>query len=354
MIAPKAPQSLAHIAARVDTRLRTLLNFEHARWIGIDEDLGPPLAEISRLVLTGGKRLRPAFCTWGFVGAGGDATDQRVIDAGAALELLHACALFHDDVMDGSATRRGEPTTHERFAQQHAASEWAGESRRFGEGVAILVGDLVHVYADQLLQGEPHAAWQVWNEMRIELNVGQYLDMLGSATSERSRTKAERVCRYKSAKYTIERPLHLGAVLANPDRATELMTAFSAYGLPLGDAFQMRDDVLGAFGDTATTGKPVGDDLREGKPTPLMAIATEHANAAQLQVLQLVGHARLTDAQVADVQRVIRETGALDQLEAEISNKTDEAIAAIQQAPITDVARDELIALASYVSWRSV
>jgi geranylgeranyl diphosphate synthase type I len=256
--------------------------------------------------------------------------------------------------MDGSATRRGEPTTHERFAQQHEASEWAGESRRFGEGVAILVGDLVHVYADQLLQGEPPAVWQVWNEMRIELNVGQYLDMLGSATSERSRAKAERVCRFKSAKYTIERPLHLGAVLANPDRATELMAAFSAYGLPLGDAFQMRDDVLGAFGDTATTGKPVGDDLREGKPTPLMAIATEHANASQLQVLQLVGQARLTDAQVADVQRVIRETGALDQLEAEISNKTDDAIAAIQQAPITDVARDELIALASYVSWRSV
>jgi geranylgeranyl diphosphate synthase type I len=256
--------------------------------------------------------------------------------------------------MDGSATRRGESTTHERFAQQHHASEWAGESRRFGEGVAILVGDLVHVYADQLLQGEPQAAWQVWNEMRIELNVGQYLDMLGSATSERSRAKAERVCRYKSAKYTIERPLHLGAVLANPDRATELMVAFSAYGIPLGDAFQMRDDVLGAFGDTATTGKPVGDDLREGKPTPLMAIATEHANASQLQVLQLVGHARLTDAQVADVQRVIRETGALDQLEAEISNKTDEAIAAIQQAPITDVARDELVALAAYVSWRSV
>jgi geranylgeranyl diphosphate synthase type I len=132
------------------------------------------------------------------------------------------------------------------------------------------------------------------------------------------------------------------------------MTAFSAYGLPLGDAFQMRDDVLGAFGDTATTGKPVGDDLREGKPTPLMAIATEHANASQLQVLQLVGHVRLTDTQVTDVQRVIRETGALDQLETEISNKTDEAIAAIQQARITDVARGELIALAAYVSWRSV
>jgi geranylgeranyl diphosphate synthase type I len=256
--------------------------------------------------------------------------------------------------MDGSVTRRGEPTTHERFAQQHMASDWVGEARRFGEGIAILVGDLVHVYADQLLQGEHQVAWQVWNEMRIELNVGQYLDMLGSATSERSRAKAERVCRYKSAKYTIERPLHLGAVLANPDRATELMTAFSAYGLPLGDAFQMRDDVLGAFGDTATTGKPVGDDLREGKPTPLMAIATEHANASQLQVLQLVGHARLTDAQVADVQRVIRETGALDQLEAEISKKTDEAIAAIQQAPIIDAARDELIGLAAYVSWRSV
>ena len=351
---PAAPSSLSHIARRVDARLQLLLDTERTRWSAFDTDLDQPIDEIARLVLAGGKRLRPAFCHWGFVGAGGNPDDQRVIDAGAAFELMHAFALFHDDVMDGSSTRRGEPTTHIVMSELHEKNSWVGESRRFGEGAAILVGDLAFVYADQLLLGAPQPVWSIWNELRVELNFGQYLDMLGSANSERRLVKAERICRYKSGKYTIERPLHLGAVLAAPEKAELLLPALSAYGLPLGDAFQMRDDVLGAFGDTAITGKPVGDDLREGKPTPLMAIATEHANASQLQVLQLVGHARLTDAQVTDVQQVIRETGALSELETEISNKTDEAIAAIQQAPITDVARDELKALAAYVSWRSV
>jgi geranylgeranyl diphosphate synthase type I len=190
--------------------------------------------------------------------------------------------------------------------------------------------------------------------LRIELNFGQYLDMLGSAMNERRREKAERICRYKSGKYTIERPLHLGALLAAPTRGAELIPVLSTYGLPLGDAFQMRDDVLGAFGDTAITGKPVGDDLREGKPTPLMAIATARANAAQLKELQLVGNQDLTPEQIARVQEVIRETGALDKLETVITRLTDEAIAAVQHVPFTQSVRDELITLAEYVSWRTV
>jgi geranylgeranyl diphosphate synthase type I len=189
--------------------------------------------------------------------------------------------------------------------------------------------------------------------LRIELNFGQYLDMLGSAMNERRREKAERICRYKSGKYTIERPLHLGALLAAPTR-DDLIPVLSTYGLPLGDAFQMRDDVLGAFGDTAITGKPVGDDLREGKPTPLMAIATARANAAQLKELQLVGNQDLTPEQIARVQEVIRETGALDELETVISHLTDEAIAAVQNVPFAQSVRDELITLAEYVSWRTV
>jgi geranylgeranyl diphosphate synthase type I len=306
------------------------------------------------LVLAGGKRLRPAFCHWGFVGAGGNPDDQRVIDAGAAFELMHAFALFHDDVMDGSATRRGEPTTHIVMSQQHEKNSWVGESRRFGEGAAILVGDLAFVYADQLLLGAPQPVWSIWNELRVELNFGQYLDMLGSANSERRLVKAERICRYKSGKYTIERPLHLGAVLAAPEKAEQLLPALSAYGLPLGDAFQMRDDVMGAFGETSVTGKPVGDDLREGKPTPLMAMATARANAAQLGILQLVGSTVLNDAQVADVQTVIRETGALEQLEQQITSLTDEAIEAVGKAPLSQEARNELVELAAFVSWRSV
>jgi len=349
-----APQSLLDVATRVDKRLEALLAVERERWAKVDVDLVPPIDEIARLVLAGGKRLRPAFCFWGFVGAGGDPTDELVIDAGAALELLHAFALFHDDVMDGSLTRRGEPTTNAKFEASHGANKLAGESRRFGDGVAILVGDLAYVYSDQLMRNASPQAWTIWNELRIELNFGQYLDMLGSAMNERRREKAERICRYKSGKYTIERPLHLGALLAAPTRGDELIPALSTYGLPLGDAFQMRDDVLGAFGDTAITGKPVGDDLREGKPTPLMAIATARANAAQLKELQLVGNQDLTPAQIARVQEVIRETGALDELETVITRLTDEAIAAVQHVPFAQSVRDELITLAEYVSWRTV
>ena len=351
---PAAPSSLSHIARRVDARLQLLLDTERTRWSAFDPDLAQPIDEIARLVLAGGKRLRPAFCHWGFVGAGGNPDDQRVIDAGAAFELMHAFALFHDDVMDGSATRRGEPTTHVVMSQLHEKHSWVGESRRFGEGAAILVGDLAFVYADQLLLGAPQPVWSIWNELRVELNFGQYLDMLGSANSERRLVKAERICRYKSGKYTIERPLHLGAVLAAPEKAEQLLPALSAYGLPLGDAFQMRDDVMGAFGETSITGKPVGDDLREGKPTPLMAMATARADAAQLGVLQLVGNTVLNDAQVADVQAVIRETGALDQLEQLIASLTDDAIEAIGKAPLSQEARNELIELAAFVSWRSV
>ena len=349
-----APQSLLDVASRVDKRLESLLAVERERWAKVDADLVPPIDEIARLVLAGGKRLRPAFCFWGFVGAGGDPTDELVIDAGAALELLHAFALFHDDVMDGSLTRRGEPTTNAKFEASHGANKLAGESRRFGDGVAILVGDLAYVYSDQLMRNASPQAWTIWNELRIELNFGQYLDMLGSAMNERRREKAERICRYKSGKYTIERPLHLGALLAAPTRGAELIPVLSTYGLPLGDAFQMRDDVLGAFGDTAITGKPVGDDLREGKPTPLMAIATARANVVQLKELQLVGNQDLTPEQIARVQEVIRETGALDELETVITRLTDEAIAAVQHVPFAQSVRDELITLAEYVSWRTV
>jgi geranylgeranyl diphosphate synthase type I len=349
-----APQSLLDVASRVDKRLESLLAVERERWARVDADLVPPIDEIARLVLAGGKRLRPAFCFWGFVGAGGDPTDELVIDAGAALELLHAFALFHDDVMDGSLTRRGEPTTNAKFEASHGKNKLAGESRRFGDGVAILVGDLAYVYSDQLMRNASPQAWTIWNELRIELNFGQYLDMLGSAMNERRREKAERICRYKSGKYTIERPLHLGALLAAPTQGDELIPVLSTYGLPLGDAFQMRDDVLGAFGDTAITGKPVGDDLREGKPTPLMAIATARANAAQLKELQLVGNQDLTTEQIARVQEVIRETGALDELETVITRLTDEAIAAVQHVPFAQSVRDELITLAEYVSWRTV
>ncbi|MFM2077914.1 MAG: geranylgeranyl pyrophosphate synthase [Actinomycetota bacterium] len=353
MTEPVVPPSLGVIAARVEQRLRDFLEPEEARWSAFDEDLAEPVREIGRLVLLGGKRLRPAFCHWGFVAAGGDPADPMVANAGAAFELMHAFALFHDDVMDDAASRRGEPTTHTVFTGYHRDAQWAGEARRFGEGVAILVGDLAFVYADQLMADASPQAWRIWNELRIELNIGQVLDIVGSVRNERRRHKAELICRYKSGKYTIERPLHLGAVMAAPERAGELLPALSAYGLPLGDAFQMRDDVMGAFGDAAVTGKPVGGDLREGKPTPLMARAVEAASPEQAAVLALVGTQHLTDADVARVQQAIVDTGALADLESTIASLTADAVAAIERAPITPDARDELVALAAYISQRS-
>jgi geranylgeranyl diphosphate synthase type I len=330
-----------------------VLTPELERWAALDDDLREPMAEISRLVLSGGKRLRPAFCHWGYVAAGGDPADQIVADAGAAFELMHAFALFHDDVMDDAASRRGEPTTHVVFAEHHRSNGWAGESRRFGEGVAILIGDLAFVYGDRLLAAANATAWEIWNELRIELNVGQVLDILGSVRGVRDVAQAERICRYKSGKYTIERPLHLGAALASPDRFAELEVPLSAYGLPLGDAFQMRDDVMGAFGDTAATGKPVGGDLREGKPTPLLARAIAAATPAQRDVLAQVGHPGLDDQQIADIQQAIVDTGALADLERTIASRTAAAIDAIDRAEIDAVARRELVDLAAYVSQRA-
>ena len=350
---PVAPASLSLIAARVDQRLGDLIEAEAERWSKLDSVLADPYTAISGLVLAGGKRLRPAFCHWGFVGVGGDPDDRQVVDAGAALELLHAFALFHDDVMDGSATRRGEPTVHTVHEQRHGGN-WAGEARRYGEGVAILVGDLTFVYSDQLMRGASAPAWDIWNELRIELNIGQYLDVVGSAMRERRWDKAAQICRYKSGKYTVERPLHLGALLAAPERARELLEPLSAYGLPLGDAFQMRDDVLGVYGDTAITGKPVADDLREGKPTPLMALACAAANPAQAVVLDRVGAPGMTDADVAAAQQVIIDTGALSDLERHITELTDEALASLPAMPVTAEVKDELAQLAHYVSWRQI
>jgi geranylgeranyl diphosphate synthase, type I len=344
------PPSLLTVATRVEERLDVLLSMETDRWSALSPDLADPLESLRSLVLDGGKRLRPAFCFWGFLAAGGDSEDPRVIDAGAAFEMLQAFALVHDDVMDGSATRRGQRTAHLAFGDRHTDSTWRGEPRRFGEGVAILIGDLAHVYADRLLSTAPSAVLAVWDELRVELNVGQYLDILGTARGDTDLEGARRIARYKSGKYTIERPLHLGAALA--DRLDDLEAPLSAYGDPLGEAFQLRDDVLGAFGETAVTGKPVGDDLREGKPTPLLAMAVAKANTAQMAVLDEVGQPDLSRDAVARIQSVLHDTGAVAEIEASIDALTTEAIVAITEATITDEARQALIDLAGFVAWR--
>ena len=345
------PPALSCIAGRVEARLEALLSAEIERWSSLDANLLEPVTAMHRLVMAGGKRLRPAFCHWGFVGAGGDPDEAAVVDAGAALELLHTFALIHDDVMDGSALRRGLPTVHRSFETRHGANGWRGEPRRFGEGVAILVGDLAYVYADQLLAGAPRPAWEVFTELRLEVNIGQYLDLLGTARGEVGLEQARRIGHYKSGKYTIERPLHLGAALAG--RRDELAGPLSAYGLPLGEAFQLRDDLLGAFGESSVTGKPVGDDLREGRPTALYAFAAAGADKAAAKVLaDRFGAPDLTEAEVADLQEVLEQTGARLRVETAIERLVGEALGALEMAPITDQARSSLAELASFVATR--
>jgi len=345
-----APPSLSALAARVDERLATLIESEVVRWQAVDPGLDEPVLALGRLLAAGGKRLRPAFCHWAFVGAGGDADDPRIVDAGAAFEMLHAFALVHDDVMDGSPTRRGERTAHLTFADLHRRAAWRGEARRFGEGVAILIGDLAHVYADRLLGRATDEVWAVWDELRLELNFGQYMDMTGTARADRDPSLAGRIARYKSGKYTVERPLHVGAGLAG--RLADLGGALSAYGDPVGEAFQLRDDLLGAFGDPERTGKPVGEDLREGKPTPLLAIAVGQASGPELAVLDRVGDPALADGEVTAVQQVLVDTGAVAAVERSIDELTRRAVEAIRTAGISAEARAELAALAHYVARR--
>jgi geranylgeranyl diphosphate synthase type I len=316
----------------------------------VDPDLAEPLDALRRLVLAGGKRLRPAFCHWAFVGAGGDRDDPLVVDAGAALELFHTFALIHDDIMDGSSTRRSMETIHTQFEERHALDGWRGEGRRFGEGIGVLVGDLAFVYADLLLSAAPPEAISVFTKLRIEVNVGQYLDLMGAARGQVGEATARRISLFKSGKYTVERPLHLGAALAG--RLPALARPLSAYGLPLGEAFQLRDDVLGVFGDETVTGKPVGADLREGKPTVLYAMARAAADGEADRLLRAYGSPDLSDDEVADLQDVFVETGALARCEAAIDALVARAIVALDAAPVVPAARRALAELAAYVAGR--
>ncbi|HVF04161.1 MAG TPA: polyprenyl synthetase family protein [Frankiaceae bacterium] len=351
-----SPLDVADLGSRVRKALEAFLDRQAATLDDIAEDLGPVSDAVNEFVLDGGKRLRPAFCYWGWRGAGGPDTDE-IVAAAACLELLHACALIHDDVMDGADTRRGRPAVHRRFATLHRGEQWLGDADRFGRNAAILLGDLCLIWADQLLNssGLPGdaivRASAVYDEMRGEVMAGQYLDLLEQVRGGRDVTRALRVARYKSAKYTIERPLHLGGVLAGADQRT--LDTYSRYGLPLGEAFQLRDDVLGVFGDPAQTGKPAGDDLREGKRTVLVAIAVERATEAQRAVVRrLLGDPHLSDAGVAALREIIAETGALDHVEGLVAERTDEAVAALDGADLDPEATRVLLALASAATRR--
>lgn len=351
------PLDAADLRDRVHKALSAFLAEQVTALDSIAEELGPVGATLSDFLLEGGKRLRPAFCYWGWRGAGG-ADGDEIVAAASALELLQACALIHDDVMDGSDTRRGRPAVHRGFAAVHRGEGWLGDPEAFGTSAAILLGDLCLIWADQLLNtcGLPDEALRraapTYDEMRVELMAGQYLDLLEQALGGRDIDRALRVARYKSAKYTIERPMHLGGVLAGA--SAELLASYTAYGLPLGEAFQLRDDVLGVFGDPSETGKPAGDDLREGKRTALIAITVERATPDQAAVVRrFLGDPHLDGSGVAALREVISATGAREEVESLIARRTEQARVALDAATVESTTRDALRELVETATIRS-
>jgi geranylgeranyl diphosphate synthase type I len=349
----RSPLDVEDLRARVQKCLDDFFARQVDVLDAVSPDVAPMMEAISSL-LRGGKRLRPAFCYWGWRGAGGPDT-SAIIEACGALELFQGAALIHDDVMDGSDSRRGMPAVHRRFAGLHRGSGWLGSPETFGVAGAILCGDLCLCWSDEMLSGievpreRMTRGRAIYSMMRTQLMGGQYLDMLEQARAGEpgggTAARALNVIRYKSAKYSVEHPLLLGGCLAGADDA--LLAAYSAYGVPLGEAFQLRDDVLGVFGDPAETGKPAGDDLREGKRTLLIATAFERADHAQAAAVRRhLGDPRLDSTGVETLRSILVDTGALAEVERRITELTEVALEALASASVDEPARSVLSELA--------
>ncbi|PZG12217.1 polyprenyl synthetase [Micromonospora craterilacus] len=343
-----APTDVNGLRARFDAELTAFLDRQDPDW----PDGAPRgvFTTLHRFVLAGGKRLRPLFCYWGWRGAGGpDGTP--IVAAAAALELFHAFALIHDDILDGSDQRRGEPSVHRIFADLHSRSSWRGDPEAYGRNTALLCGDLCAAWSDQMfhecgLGAETvHRGYGVFALMRTEVIAGEYLDLV-SGVGDGSVASALTVIRMKAARYTVTRPLQIGATLAGA--APELVAALAEFGDPLGDAFQLRDDVLGVFGDPAVTGKSVLDDLREGKPTVMMALARDAADRAQsARLRELFGNPELDAEGAAELRQIIKSTGARDKIEQMIQVRAEEALATLAHTGVTPESRVALTALAN-------
>ena len=357
----------AELAAMLGRRLAEL-DFLGADIAAFDDVLGG-------LVRGPGKRLRPAFVYWGYRAAGGAATGpdaDAALRVGCAVEFLHACALICDDLMDGSAVRRWQPSAHIRLAGPEGRHGWPGPRAGFGRAAALVLGLQAFAWADAALcdaglRPERLATvLRLFTTLRTEVIGGQYLDLVHAqrglgppGTSPVSATlpaaeqigTAERIIRYKSAKYTVERPLQLGAAVAGRAGNESFL---SGYGLPLGEAFQLRDDVLGVFGDPRATGKPAGEDIREGKQTLLLVLARQMAGPAGQRVIETVpGNPAATDQDIAGVRTALASCGALDAVERRIAGLARQARAALEaEAGVPADARAALLQLAGQATRR--
>ncbi len=343
-------------AFRADTSrvIAAFLESRRAEVEQIGEEVNA-LVDAAELLVSGGKRFRPAYCWWGYAAAAGqpdrDEADP-VLTASASFDLLHASALAHDDVMDDSDTRRGEPSAHVAFAAHHRAQGWRGDSDAYGRAGAILLGDLLLMWSVAMIEAAAlprlAAARPLLDAVRTEVTCGQFLDIRAQserAEPERAVDLSRRVTEFKSARYTVTRPLQAGAVLGGA--SPETVSALGQYGSPLGRAFQLRDDLLGVYGDESLTGKPAGDDLREGKQTLLVGLARSRSgDAARARLEALVGDPGLDADGVAEARGIIDASGAVALVEAEIQQGYEAAIGALAGADLHDDGRTALVALA--------
>ena len=344
-------------------QLREYLGERRSDCAYIGTDYADLTAALEEFVLRGGKRLRPAFAYWGWravADRSDEAVDASVLRLFAALELLHACALVHDDVIDDSATRRGLPTVHRLFAQTHRDRRWRGSANQFGMSAAILLGDLALVWADDIVAtadlpaGAHRRVQRVWADIRTEVLGGQYLDIVAESSGATTVASAMTVNTYKTASYTVTRPMQLGVAAAanRPD----VQAIFHEVGTDLGVAFQLRDDVLGVFGDPAVTGKPSGDDLRSGKRTVLLAEAVELADKSDPAAAELLRSSiggELSETQVRELCSVIESVGALAAVERHIDMLTSRSLETLGAAPIDVQAKAGLSELARLAANRS-
>jgi geranylgeranyl diphosphate synthase, type I len=323
------PDDVAFVTDEFRPYLEDLLARERTAW----KEQGAPWQDPPQAVaayVEGGKALRPRFCYWGHAIAGED-SGTVLLQACAALELLHAFALIHDDLMDNSETRRGRPALHREIAGQHRRNGWAGHPDSYGSAMALLTGDLAFAIASRLAAALPAPARTVWNRMVDELVLGQFIDLAGAARQDRSLEVAGTTTLLKSGRYTVTGPLRLGAALT---RTPRLPADLTRYGDLVGEAFQLRDDLLGVFGDPRHTGKPVGEDLATGKPTQLLAYAADMLSPRGQTLLALAGTPALTRADIAELTRELIRSGARDRVETKIRHNVHAACALVGRADL--------------------
>ena len=347
---------LADVPKHVRAELADFLKDREPQIAKIGKPVTEAIEHLERFILDGGKRIRPLYAWAGFVAADGllgDEDPQAVLRAASSLEFIQSCALIHDDIVDASDTRRGNPTVHRAVEAKHRELGWTGSSEDFGRAAAILIGDMSLVWAEDMFldsgisQAAIQRAREPWREMRTEVIGGQLLDVSLEAAAIESVELSDSVNRFKTAAYTIERPLHLGAAIAGAPQS--LVEAFRGYGRDIGVAFQLRDDQLGVFGDPKITGKPSGDDLREGKRTVLMAIALQRADEQDPAAAQFLRENLGTTADpvvLSKMAQLIEDSGAPAEIEKRIDDLTQSGLAHLAKANVNSDVTELLRSLA--------